>query len=48
MTRSAVPDCLLSITSKHCIDRIRRLRLRWLSLEEPLPPHPSQTSDLPA
>ncbi len=38
---------LLSITSNHCIDRIRRRRLIWLSLEEPLPPHPALTSDAP-
>lgn len=38
---------LLSITSNHCIDRIRRRRLLWLSLEEPLPPHPALTSDMP-
>ncbi|HEX3052607.1 MAG TPA: sigma-70 family RNA polymerase sigma factor [Aggregatilineaceae bacterium] len=38
---------VLSIASNHCIDRIRRRRLTWLSLEEPLPPHPALTSDLP-
>ena len=38
---------LLSITSNHCIDRLRRRRLMWLSLEEPLPPHPALTSDMP-
>jgi RNA polymerase sigma-70 factor (ECF subfamily) len=38
---------LLSIASNHCIDRIRRRRLTWLSLEEPLPPHPALTSDTP-
>jgi RNA polymerase sigma-70 factor (ECF subfamily) len=38
---------LLSIASNHCIDRIRRRRLTWLSLEEPLPPHPALTSDMP-
>lgn len=38
---------LLSIASNHCIDRIRRRRLTWLSLEEPLPPHPALTSDAP-
>ncbi len=38
---------LLSITSNHCIDRLRRRRLVWLSLEEPLPPHPALTSDIP-
>lgn len=39
---------VLSITSNHCIDRIRRRRLTWLSLEEPLPPHPALTSDTPS
>jgi len=29
---------LLSITSHYCIDRLRRRRVTWLSLEEPLPP----------
>jgi len=29
---------MLSIASHHCIDRIRRRRFRWLSLDEPLPP----------
>lgn len=29
---------LLSITSNYCIDRLRRRRLTWLSLDEPLPP----------
>jgi RNA polymerase sigma-70 factor (ECF subfamily) len=38
---------LLSIASNHCIDRLRRRRLTWLSLEEPLPPHPALTSDIP-
>ncbi len=38
---------ILSIASNHCIDRIRRRRLTWLSLEEPLPPHPALTSDTP-
>ncbi len=28
---------LLSIASNHCIDRLRRRRLQWLSLDEPLP-----------
>lgn len=28
---------LLSIASHHCIDRIRKRRLIWLSLDEPLP-----------
>ena len=36
---------LLSIASNHCIDRIRRRRLTWLSIDEPLPPHPALASD---
>jgi RNA polymerase sigma-70 factor (ECF subfamily) len=33
---------LLSITSNHCIDRLRKRRLTWLSLEdEGLAPHPA-------
>jgi RNA polymerase sigma-70 factor (ECF subfamily) len=35
---------LLSIASNYCIDRIRKRRLTWLSIDEPLPPHPSLTS----
>jgi RNA polymerase sigma-70 factor (ECF subfamily) len=38
---------LLSIASNHCIDRLRRRRLTWLSLEDTLPPHPALTSDIP-
>jgi RNA polymerase sigma-70 factor (ECF subfamily) len=38
---------LLSIASNHCIDRLRRRRLTLLSLDEPLPPHPALTSDIP-
>lgn len=36
---------LLSIASNHCIDRLRKRRLTWLSLDEGLPPHPSLISD---
>lgn len=36
---------LLSIASNQCIDRLRKRRLTWLSLEEPLPPHPALSSD---
>jgi len=36
---------LLAITSNFCIDRLRRRRLTWLSIDEPLPPHPSLHSD---
>ena len=28
---------LLSIASNHCIDRLRKRRLTWLSIDEPLP-----------
>lgn len=35
---------LLSIASNYCIDRIRKRRLTWLSLDEPLPPHPALNS----
>lgn len=36
---------LLSITSNHCIDVLRKRRLTWLSLEdEQLPPHPALVS----
>ncbi len=38
---------LLSITSNYCIDRLRKRRLTWLSIDEPLPPHPALTSDEP-
>jgi len=38
---------LLSIASNYCIDRIRKRRLTWLSIDEPLPPHPALNSDEP-
>jgi RNA polymerase sigma-70 factor (ECF subfamily) len=38
---------LLSIASNHCIDRLRRRRLIWLSLDEPLPPNIMLSSDEP-
>lgn len=38
---------LLSITSNYCIDRLRKRRLTWLSIDEPLPPHPALNSDEP-
>ncbi len=38
---------LLSIASNYCIDRIRKRRLTWLSLDEPLPPHPALSSNEP-
>lgn len=36
---------LLSITSNYCIDQIRKRRAVLLSIDEPLPPHPSLNSD---
>lgn len=38
---------LLSIASNYCIDRLRKRRLTWLSLDEPLPPHPALNSTKP-
>lgn len=38
---------LLSIASNHCIDRLRRRRLTWLSLDEPLPSSIVLSSDEP-
>ncbi len=38
---------LLSITSNFCIDRLRRRRLKWLSIDEPLPPRTLLHSDEP-
>ena len=38
---------LLSIASNYCIDRLRKRRLTWLSIDEPLPPHPALTSQEP-
>jgi RNA polymerase sigma-70 factor (ECF subfamily) len=35
---------LLSITSNHCIDRLRKRRMIWLPIDEPLPPHPALAS----
>ena len=37
---------IFSIASNHCIDRLRKRRLTWLSIDEPLPPHPAlETGD---
>jgi RNA polymerase sigma-70 factor (ECF subfamily) len=38
---------LLSIASHHCIDRLRRRRLTWLSLEDENLPPETMTSDQP-
>jgi len=35
---------LLSITSHHCVDRLRKRRVNFLSLDEPLAPHPALVS----
>jgi RNA polymerase sigma-70 factor (ECF subfamily) len=32
---------LFSIANHHCIDRLRKRRLTWLSIEDDLPPHPN-------
>jgi RNA polymerase sigma-70 factor (ECF subfamily) len=37
---------VLSIASNHCIDRLRKRRLIWLSLDETLPPHAALHSDV--
>lgn len=39
---------LLSITSNHCIDRLRKRRLTWLSIEEEAMPHPALVSGEPS
>jgi len=36
---------LLSITSNYCIDQLRKRRALLLSIDEPLPPHPSLMSE---
>ncbi len=38
---------LFSIASHHCIDRLRKRRLTWLSLDEPLEPHPALNEPTP-
>lgn len=39
---------LFSIASHHCIDRLRKRRLTWLSIEdEQLPPHPALQEQTP-
>lgn len=38
---------VMSIASNYCIDRLRKRRLTWLSIDEPLPPHPALSSDTP-
>ena len=36
-TERSLKTWLLSIASNHCIDRLRKRRLKWMSLDEPLP-----------
>lgn len=38
---------LFSIANHHCIDRLRKRRLTWLSLEDDLPPHPALQEQAP-
>jgi RNA polymerase sigma-70 factor (ECF subfamily) len=38
---------LLTIASNHCIDRLRRRRLKWLSIEDDILPNLSLSSDEP-
>jgi len=38
-TNRSFKTWLLSIASNHCIDRLRKRRLKYLSLDEPLPSH---------
>ena len=44
-TRRSFKTWLFSITSNHCIDRLRKRRLSYVSIDEPLPPHPALVSD---
>jgi len=46
-TKRSFKTWLLSIASNYCIDRLRKRRLTWLSLDEPLPPHPALNSNKP-
>lgn len=38
---------LFSIANHHCIDRLRKRRLTWLSIEDDLPPHPALQEQSP-
>lgn len=44
-TNRSFKTWLFSIASNHCIDRLRKRRLTWVSIDEPLPPHPALVSD---
>lgn len=47
-TNRSFKTWVLSIASNYCIDRLRKRRLTWLSLDEPLPPHPALSSSQPS
>ena len=38
---------LFSIANHHCIDRLRKRRLTWLSIDDDLPPHPALHEQTP-
>jgi RNA polymerase sigma-70 factor (ECF subfamily) len=38
-TKRSFKTWLFSIASHHCIDRLRKRRLTWVSIDEPLPPN---------
>ncbi len=38
---------LFSIANHHCIDRLRKRRLTWLSIDDDLPPHPALNEQSP-
>src|SRR5713226_4230096 len=38
---------LFSIANHHCIDRLRKRRLTWLSIDQDLPPHPALQEQAP-
>lgn len=44
-TKRSFRTWVLSIASNHCIDRLRKRRLIWLSLDETLPPHTALHAD---
>lgn len=38
---------LFAIANHHCIDRLRKRRLTWLSIDDDLPPHPALNEQTP-